>query len=239
MKTFLSHITKTTFSLFLVSTTLMFDACKKKECKECEKCSATNSGGTQATLTLQPDAAAGVDASLGYHDNYGTDVNNYGTDAQFKVSCRPGYSGGRQSVRELIKFDLSSIPTAATVQSAKLYLYATGYINTSVQGHSGSNTALLERITSPWSESTVTWATAPTSSGIDEVAVPQSTVSDQDYVINVTQLVSRMVSSPSTNYGFYFHLVTEDPANGAWLFFYSSDHTDPTKRPKLVVTYTN
>src|SRR3989338_2966958 len=50
-------------------------------------------------LVLQPDANAGIDASLGYHDNFNTDFNNYGTDTYFKAFCIPGASGGRNSNR--------------------------------------------------------------------------------------------------------------------------------------------
>jgi hypothetical protein len=192
----------------------------------------------QTTVTLQPNATLGKDASLGSHTNYGTENNNYGTNVYFNAYCIPGSQGGQNTNRAIIDFDLSSIPAGATIVSADLTLYATGYINSLLPGHFGNNTCTLKRITSSWSENTVTWNSAPTTTAVNQVTMPQSSSANQDYTTSVTSLVQDMITNPSTSFGFYFALVTENPSNAAGLLFYSSDHTDQTKWPKLVITYT-
>lgn len=186
---------------------------------------------------VQPDPNSGLDASLGFHTNFNTDVNNYGTNVYLNAYCIPGAQGGENTNRAVLKFDLSSIPASATVQSADLYLYATGYINNLLPGHFGNNSATLERITSNWSENTVTFSTAPTTTTSGAATLPASTSGTQDYIVSVTSMTQFMVSNPSQNFGYFFKLVTENPNNSAALLFWSSDHSDPLKRPKLCVTY--
>lgn len=193
----------------------------------------------QTTVTLQPGAAAGNDASLGSHTNYGTENNNYGTNIYFNSYCIPGASGGQNTNRAIIEFDLTSIPTGATIVSANLTLYAAGYINSTLNGHFGSNNScMLQRITSSWTESAVTWNTAPTTTAVNQVIMPQSTTSTQDYTSNVTAMVQDMINNPSTSFGFYFALITENPSSQAGLLFCSSDHSNAAKWPKLEITYT-
>lgn len=192
----------------------------------------------QTTLTLQPGANVGNDASLGSHTNYNTENNNYGTNIYLNSYCIPGATGGQNTNRAVIEFDLSSIPSGATIVSADLTLYGAGYINSTLTGHFGNNTSTLSRITSSWSEMGVTWNTAPTTTSVNQVTMPQSTSASQDYVNNVTAMVQDMINSPSTSFGFYFAMVTENPANPAGLLFYSSDASDSTKWPKLVIVYT-
>lgn len=192
----------------------------------------------QTTITLQPGSAQGNDASLGSHTNYSTENTNYGTSIYFNSYCIPGAQGGQNTNRGILQFDLSSVPAGATIVSANLTLYAAGYINALLPGHFGNNTSMLQRITSPWNEMTVTWNTAPTTTTQNQATLPQSTSFNQDYITSVTGLVQDMINNPSSSFGFYFALVTENPSNQAGLLFYSSDHTDQTKWPKLEITYT-
>jgi hypothetical protein len=186
---------------------------------------------------IQPDPNSGNDASLGSHTNFGTENNNYGTNQYFNAYCIPGAQGGQNTNRALIKFDLSSIPSSAVVTSADLYLYATGYINSLLPGHFGNNASILERVTSTWSESTVTWNTAPTTTTVGSATLPQSTSATQDYVVNVTAMTQYQVTNPAQNFGYYFRLITENPSNSAGLLFWSSDYSNPLERPQLCVTY--
>jgi hypothetical protein len=57
----------------------------------------------------------------------------------------------------LIKFDISSIPSNATIQYASLQGYYDHYYDGNPSGHQVN----LYRITSDWNEETVTWATHP------------------------------------------------------------------------------
>lgn len=193
---------------------------------------------TVSNNCMQPDPTAGEDASLGYHDNYNTATQNYGTDTYFKAFCIPGAMGGANSNRGVIRFDMSSIPNNAIVQQADLYLFATGTINAQLPGHFGANASVIERITAPWTESTVTWNTAPATTATGSASLAQSTSSTQDYIVNVGSMVQYQVSNPSQNYGFLFRLQTENPNSPAALLFYSSDDANALKRPQLCVTYT-
>ena len=193
----------------------------------------------QGTLILQPDPAAGVDASLGYHDNYGTSGNNYGTDLYLKAYAIPRALGGVNSNRGVIQFDLSQLPTGATIQSAVLELYATGQINSLLPGHFGNNECWLRRITAPWGESTITWDNQPATTAQDQVLLTQSTSPTQDYSIDVTSMVSVMAADPALDHGMLLMLDVEDPNDQSGLLFYSSDWSTPALRPKLTITYEN
>ncbi len=192
----------------------------------------------QTTITLQPGAASGNDASLGSHTNFNTENTNYGTDIYIKAYCIPGAQGGQNTNRAVVEFDLTSIPAGATIVSAHLTLYATGYINSNIQGHWGSNTATLSRITSAWIENSVTWNSAPSTITQNQVTLTQSTNAAQDYTSDVTGMVQDMIINPSSSFGFFLSLVTENPSNSSGLFFHSSDGGDPNKWPKLEIVYT-
>ena len=135
----------------------------------------------QTTLTLQPGPAQGQDALL---HGLTSEVNvNYGSNGQFAANAWT-FAGVEGVVRSVIKFDLSSIPRGARVDSAFLSLYAwdttSGFEQHSTR--SGSNAAWLQRVTSNWDEGTVTWNTAPSVSVQNQVALPASTSPNEDYL---------------------------------------------------------
>ena len=117
-------------------------------------------------------------------------------------------------------------------------LYA---VNSSVNGThstlSGSNASILQRVTTPWNENTVTWNTAPQITTKDEVMVPASVAPLQDFPnIDITTLVQDMVDQPDSSYGLLFRIDTESYYRR--LVFASSDYPDTSLHPKLVVQYT-
>jgi Secretion system C-terminal sorting domain len=192
----------------------------------------------QQTICFQPDAATAVDASLGYHDNFNTSANNYGTDIYLKAFCIPGAAGGQNTNRALLNFDLSTYPSNAVLLSADLYLYSSGYINNLLPGHFGANSSYIRRVTGNWSENNVTWNSQPATTNVNQVLIPATTSSTQDFQIDVTALVEDILLNPSTSFGFLLGLQTENPSNAAALAFLSSDNsTDPTRWPKLCLTY--
>lgn len=187
----------------------------------------------QQTLFIRPDASCGKDAVL---NGLSSQANiNYGSDAQLPAAAWL-FSGDPGDIRSVIQFDISSIPAGCTILSAKLSLYAWDQSGGFGQHSSinGPNTTLIQRITSPWSESTVTWNTQPASTGINEVLLPSTTNALEDYVnINVTSLVQDMVNDPLNSHGFMLRLETEDYYRS--MNFCSSDHSLPLKRPSLSV----
>lgn len=188
----------------------------------------------QTTLTLTPSQ----DAAIGYHDGANTAGNNYGSAVQAAAYCIPAAAAPPPGVnmnRALFDFNLSSIPANATLVSAKLNLYATGPIG-SLQGHTGANASYLERITQSWGEFSVTWNNQPATTSQNNIILPQSTSSTQDYLnIDVLPLVQDMINNPSTSFGFRMRLINEAVTNV--LIFYSKDNGNPAKVPTLVVTY--
>jgi hypothetical protein len=151
--------------------------------------------------------------------------------------------------RSFVKFDLSQIPANARIVSASLSLYQNQDVinNSSLKDFkhsqlSGSNACLLQRITSPWSESSISWNTQPTTTTQNQVMVPASTDPVQDYTLDVTTIVREMVTPGATNYGFMLRLV--DEMNYRCVMFASMDSkapvmNDPSVFPRLDITYAN
>ena len=128
------------------------------------------------------------DSPIVYHDNYNSENQNYGNTAFLSAFQIPGNQGGVNTSRDLIAFDLSSIPIGSTILSAKLNLYSyTDFTIVPLQdGHYGNNQSVLSRIITNWNEATVTWNTQPSVSNLHETLVNQSTNPQQDYLnINV------------------------------------------------------
>lgn len=191
---------------------------------------------SQQTLTLQPDPVTGKDAIINSYSLNNTQNRNFENNVQFAA-----HSGTQNSVpfivRGLIFFDFSSIPSGMKIDSAFLSLYSVdrNYGLFMHRNTGGPNAAWIRRVTSPWSEATVTWNNAPSITTINQVALAPSTSSTQDYVnIDVTNLISDIHNS-TANYGMQLRQQIE--SNYRSLNFFSSDALDSLKRPKLVVHY--
>ena len=146
------------------------------------------------------------------------------------------FQGFIGDIRGLIDFDLSALPHDAIVESAYLSLFSpdTSY----AEFHSGNNTALLQRITSPWSEDEVNWNNQPSTTSDHQVVVEASSEDYQDYTnIDITQLVRDMRSEPDQSFGLMLRQLKEEPYRR--LSFCSSDHENASKHPKLEICYSN
>lgn len=145
--------------------------------------------------------------------------------------------GVASNARVLLKFDLSSIPSNAIIDSAKLYLYGdvTPNIGNKVDAHYGNNNAfVIQRITTPFtSTANYTWNNPPTTVTTNQVLVAQSTTSFQNEVINVLPLIKDM--QVAGNNGFLFKLQNEVTYNSRQ--YASSYDTNPAKHPQLIITY--
>ena len=140
-------------------------------------------------------------------------------------------------MRPVVKFDLSSIPANATIVSAKLSLYS--HPNPSNGNHispnSGSDISMLiQRVTSPWTVSSLKWNNKPSTTSTGQVIVPHTALPSLDLLnVDVKSMVAAMVES--NNYGFAMKLQNEALYNSR--IFCSSRHSDASKHPKLVVEY--
>ena len=216
----------------LISLTILF---LFSTCNSSDEVLNTTNPLVQHTLVLQPDSSAGRDAFITY---YHPDANwgNYGF---IYPKCWTVY-GDSSIIRVFIQFDLSSIPNDATIDSAFISFYfaldSVNYVPYGVTGDYGDNSMLLQRVTEPWNENTVTWNNQPNIDTTHMVWIDKSTNPHQDYKdIDVTLLVRDILAS-SKNYGFRLKMADEVPYKITFLA--SSDYPDASKHPKLVVYYT-
>ncbi len=194
----------------------------------------------QTTVVLQPGACEGKDAYIVDCVPCGFTNTNFGYFDEISAISWTN-SGNAADGRGLFEFDLSKIPSTASVLSASLTLYNNSNPNSGNMGGqhsqlSGPNDAFIMRVTSPWTEDAVTWGNMPSTTTMNQVYLPASTSGTQDYLdINVTSMVQSMVSDPSTNFGFMLKLATESFYRG--IIFASSDHPNALLHPKLVIEY--
>lgn len=143
--------------------------------------------------------------------------------------------GSLNIVRPLIRFDLSAIPAGAIIDEVLMVLYWDPFTHNGGK-HAGQTDFSVSRVLEPWEEMKVTWNTQPAVSSKNRVAVPTAAYDQQNYVINVTELVKDILAdSPAKNYGFLLQLNNETPYNAAFLA--SADNADPSRHPQLWVTY--
>jgi hypothetical protein len=141
------------------------------------------------------------------------------------------------TLRSLLKFDLSSIPTNATIVSANLYLYSDTIPSNGdlVHANMGSdNSVLIQQVSATWAPSTLNWFNQPAALTTNEVIVPSTTLPFLNINVDVKSLIGPMVSS-NANYGFLLSLQHEVEYTSR--IFCSSYYSDVSRHPRLVVTY--
>lgn len=136
--------------------------------------------------------------------------------------------------RSFMKFDVSLVPSGATIISAKINLYHN--LNTSNSGHYGSNTSYLQRITSNWNEYQVNWSNQPTTTPVNQVLLQQSTSIYQSYEnIDITDLIKDIYANQSSSHGIAIRLQTEGTYRS--MKFTARDFPDTTKHILIELTY--
>jgi hypothetical protein len=187
----------------------------------------------QVTLTLQPanNPNEKMLVSIGGVDQSGVGNSEMVIDA-WTVGGSPYYG------RNAFKFDLSSIPATAVIESAHLFLYSNQPPQNGnlVDANFGANNSVyLQQITSNWSVGTANWFNQPNVSTSNQISVPHTSLSALDLDIDVTSMVGTMVNT-NANYGFLIRLQNEVALTSR--AFVSSYHaTKVTKHPKLVIVY--
>lgn len=140
--------------------------------------------------------------------------------------------------RAALKFDMSNIPSTATILSANLFLYSNTPPQNGnlVDANFGANNGLiLQQITSNWSPATSNWSNQPVVSVANQIMIPSTTLAALDLNIDVTSMVAAMVTS-NAKYGFMLRL--QDEVIHTSRMFVSSHHPTKTdKHPKLVIIY--
>lgn len=193
------------------------------------------------TATLPPAGTMATfqDGLVGYVGCSDTRISAGTPDSNFAASDLQVGEG--QELTTLVKFDLSSIPAAAIVESAVLHVYGYDLAGT---GNFDVGAYAVRRY---WAEEEATWSVEisavpwglpgcnSTFSDRAEVASDQAAASSSGWnTWAVTDDVQRMVSDPGTNEGW---LLRQTADVSGVLSMYSSEHETVAHRPKLVVTY--
>jgi hypothetical protein len=255
--------TKTT-AILLICLPFLFYSCKKDTVSSSSnglKLSSDNISDADAPgiyrttsgdikLVLQPGNQKGQDAWIEYSpDDASYASHNSGSIDQFKVLAWT--DGGKVIIsRSFLKFaDLSQIPTNSYVKQATLFLYGlnegsvhlpqgNSYYPGSPYNSFGPNDTYVQKATSAWDENSVTWNTMPSSSVNGESLIPPSKKQwNNNSSADVSQIVRAFVKNPSKNYGFILSLTNENIYHSYG--FYSSESSNSSKRPKLVIIYSN
>lgn len=185
------------------------------------------------TLTLQPanNPYEYTTSLLNGTDATGPTVESLDADA-WTTGSLPW------TLRGLVKFDLSTIPSTAKITSAHLYLYSDPKPVTGDQVNANSgpaNSFIISQISASWTPSTLTWFNQPATTTTGQAVIAATSQSMLDLDVDVTAMVSSMVTN-NANYGFLLKLQTEATYNSR-IFVGSHNTTYPDKHPKLVVTY--
>lgn len=203
------------------------------------------------TLTLQPDATACMDlwmAKSGPNNNAGVAL----------LIVVGGEGTINNPIRGLLRFDLSTLPSGASVSSATMTLYCASEADSTdyaIAAHRGltqwwegdkNDAALTAGVDgSTWNlrnnNGSVPWAGGVGGgSGSDYAAVATDTKTitapSTSYDFNVQADVQAFASG-STNYGWWLINTSENTVNSRKRFD-SSDSLTSSQRPKLVVIYT-
>jgi len=193
----------------------------------------TVKGPNTATLDLSPT-----------NNPYETNVAIYnGQDASNHTSIEEPLSAWTINylpitVRNLLKFDLSSIPANATILSADLYMYSDTIPKNGDLIHANfgtDNSFVVQQVANSWDISTVNWFNQPQGLTANQVIVPTTQLPFLNVDINVKAMVSSMVSN-NANYGFKLSLQNEVEYTSR--IFCSSYYADATRHPRLIVKYT-
>lgn len=132
------------------------------------------------------------------------------------------------SAAGLIQFDLGSIPADSTILSATLTLFH------EFNAQNGVTFDLFRNVSS-WDETTTTYNTRPS---YDPTPVSSLTINDfnagVDRTWDVTAIVQSWYGGGSANHGL---TLLRNPDESPWPYFQGTGASDPSRRPRLEVTF--
>ncbi|HSZ72339.1 MAG TPA: DNRLRE domain-containing protein [Cytophagaceae bacterium] len=221
-------------ALFVCAMMIFFHGCKQQKCPEPITFPSLPS---QHQLKLKPttDAQDAFVFSVLPTTNFGNNPT-----LQTMVATWSLQFGVKRS---FINFDLSAIPTDAEIQSAVLTLFADTLnvgMNYIPYGHStygGDNTWVIDRVTSPWTENTITWNNQPSVDTVGQITMPASISRFETYTVDITHFVKNELIHPDLYYGIMFHL-QEELIEYREIAFCPGDHQHADQlAPELYITY--
>ncbi len=189
--------------------------------------------GLAQTVTFQQGTNGYTGTMDTYIDQF-TPSDFYGGVERIEVRSYDAGSGLSEKQNLLLRFELSSIPSSATVTSATLKLY-----NIRATANDAADALVLGKCTSSWNNQW-TWSMgvpSTTSSGVTCPSVASYTLAPATpelYTINgLASLVQGWVSTPATNLGLMMSITSN-----LNIRFASSEWSTAQYRPALTVTYT-
>jgi len=141
------------------------------------------------------------------------------------------------TVRDLIKFDLSSIPVRSTIISADLQMFSDTIPKNGDLVHANygaDNSFVVQQVATAWDPASVNWFNQPSGITTNQIVVPTTQLPYLILDINVTSLVAAMVNN-NQNYGFKLSLQNEVEYTSR--IFCSSYYNVASRHPRLIVKY--
>tara|TARA_R110002049_G_scaffold308339_1_gene512014 strand:+ start:2091 stop:3614 length:1524 start_codon:yes stop_codon:yes gene_type:complete len=135
--------------------------------------------------------------------------------------------------RGLLKFKYSNIPTNINITNVKLVLQKSG-----IHIHSSTGSIddffKLKLINSSWELSEVNWENQP-STTTNQTVFFSSQHTENSNIFDITNLFLKLYNNQNTYQGLMLEIKEHCIFNH--LGFYSSDYSDVSKRPKLIIQY--
>lgn len=205
--------------------------------------------------------AAPVSPVLANPDTYSSQPDEAASGDTYFQSTKPNTNGGNEVeiivgeinvgnvdiFRTLNKFDLSSIPAEATINSAALSLWV------SYDASSNARDFCIYRSKRSWVETQATWNiystgnnwqtaggfgandTEQSNIGCVSMTASEAVGTEKQWSLTASA-VQEMINGTWTNNGWLIKANVE--ADDAYYFYSSNEQTYPERRPKLVIDYT-
>jgi len=138
------------------------------------------------------------------------------------------------------QFDLSTLPAAADTTNVKLIFYHNISRSYGWPYQVSPTTMQVRAITSPWSETTLNYNNRPSISPVvvASVDIPTTSTGYTGFVtLDITNLYKDWKNGVTPNYGIAYSRLQAFCENANASMVFSSDNPDPTKRPRLEITY--
>lgn len=202
------------------------------------------------------DGYDAIVATRGGNSSYSYDASNINHGLVPDVSMSTWtYNSIPGTVRTYLEFkDLSNFlrynnASQMRILSARLFLYGIPDPQVAPQGNCAScaenyntltdNSCWINRVTSPWSDNTITWNNAPLlANSYNEIPPSQSKYNWDVYSLDIMDLLTGMQNNAFSNYGFAITLKDEslngtDNSKKRSLSFAGFDYPDRAKRPRI------
>jgi hypothetical protein len=181
------------------------------------------SASVRMRYVAAPSATTTFYAIADSYINSGSPAQNYGNASILGLGTKTVSA----TERALIRFDLSSLPTDAVVDSASFRAYLTQTTSTPTLVDVG-----VYQILGSWGESGVVWNTQPPVVSIGKVNGVSTTLKYYDW--DIINLAQGWVANPASNFG--LELRSETEGSYGWRGF-ASRETTLAYRPEVVIGY--